>query len=96
MIDNTSTGPDVYTVVFLLMLYVIPTVNAFGRLHHNKYAILLTNLFLGWTIIGWVVALIWSATAVRKDEAYRAKWAPPRESNLKPVRPNPTVPPSAK
>ncbi len=42
-------------------LYFMPTIWAYKINHRNKEAILLTNLFLGWTGIGWVVALIWSS-----------------------------------
>ncbi|MCL2638916.1 MAG: superinfection immunity protein [Oscillospiraceae bacterium] len=34
-------------------LYLAPTIIAFIRKHPNKIMILLVNLFLGWTIIGW-------------------------------------------
>jgi hypothetical protein len=47
-----------------LMLYFVPAIVAGHRRHHNRVPILLTNLFLGWTFIGWVAALIWSTTAV--------------------------------
>lgn len=43
-----------------LAIYFIPTIVAFMRGHRNRVAILLTNLFLGWTGLGWIVALIWS------------------------------------
>ena len=45
------------------LLYFLPTVIALARGHHNGFAIFLTNLLLGWTLIGWVIALIWSVTA---------------------------------
>jgi hypothetical protein len=32
------------------------------RRHPNKGAIIIFNLFLGWTFIGWVVALVWGFT----------------------------------
>ncbi|MGJ3232847.1 MAG: superinfection immunity protein [Oceanicaulis sp.] len=45
------------------LTYFLPTVIALARSHHNGFAIFLTNLLLGWTLIGWVIALIWSVTA---------------------------------
>lgn len=45
------------------LMYFLPTVIALARSHHNGFAIFLTNLLLGWTLIGWVIALIWSVTA---------------------------------
>lgn len=43
-------------------LYFVPAITARLRKHHNALAIFWTNLLLGWTVIGWVVALIWSCT----------------------------------
>lgn len=49
-------------LVFLaVLLYFLPAIIA-----HNKRdftAILLVNLFFGWTVIGWIVALIWACAA---------------------------------
>ena len=48
------------------LLYFLPTVIALARGHHDGFAIFLTNLLLGWTVLGWIIALIWSVTAVRR------------------------------
>lgn len=50
--------------LFLIMLvaYFIPTVVASGRSHQSAGAIFCLNLLLGWTLLGWVVALVWSLT----------------------------------
>lgn len=50
-------------LILLALLHFLPTFIALLRGHHNAFAIFLTNLLLGWTVIGWVVALIWSVTA---------------------------------
>lgn len=50
-------------VLVTALVYFLPTVIALARGHHNGFAIFLTNLLLGWTLIGWVIALIWSVTA---------------------------------
>jgi hypothetical protein len=39
-------------------LYFLPSLIAAARHTHNAAGIFLLNLFLGWTGIGWVVALI--------------------------------------
>lgn len=51
-----------------VFLYFLPAFIAFRREHHNRMAILILNIFLGWTFLGWVAALIWSFTAVRFAE----------------------------
>ena len=47
----------------LFLPYFAPTVIALVRSHHQRWAILALNLFLGWTFIGWVIALVWSLTS---------------------------------
>lgn len=39
-------------------LYFVPTLVAIGRQTHNATGIFLFNLFLGWTGVGWVIALL--------------------------------------
>ena len=49
---------------FGFVLYFLPTIIAFARNKRDTTSILLLNLFLGWTAIGWVIALVW---AVKND-----------------------------
>ena len=48
--------------LLLLGLYAVPSLVAWHRQHHNRTAILLVNLLLGWTVLGWIGALIWAST----------------------------------
>lgn len=43
------------------LLYFLPSIIALARSKRDLLAIFLLNLFLGWSIIGWFVALIWAA-----------------------------------
>jgi RsiW-degrading membrane proteinase PrsW (M82 family) len=45
-------------LIFSVGLYFLPAIIAAVRHAHNSTGILLLNLFLGWTIVGWVVALM--------------------------------------
>lgn len=45
----------------ILSLYFMPTFVGLGK--RNSFAIFMTNLLLGWTFLGWAVALIWACTA---------------------------------
>jgi hypothetical protein len=47
-------------LIIAAFLYFIPAVA--GHKKQNAGAILALNLFLGWTVIGWVVALVWAMT----------------------------------
>ena len=53
---------------FILFIYFIPAIVASRREHQNKMAIVVTNVFLGWTFLGWVVALIWAFTEIRPKQ----------------------------
>ena len=53
---------EVILFLVLVSLYFIPAIVAKVRDHHNFLAILMLNLLLGWSFIGWVVALIWAST----------------------------------
>jgi hypothetical protein len=48
-------------LAFLILLYFLPAI--IGRDKHDAAGIFLLNLFLGWTVIGWVIALIWACMA---------------------------------
>lgn len=45
---------------FLLLLYVLPTLIAFGRGTPSRFAILALNVTLGFTGLGWIACLVWS------------------------------------
>ncbi len=53
-------------LIIIGLLHFIPAVIGFARGHQSRWAIFALNLFLGWTFIGWIGALIWSLTGVRK------------------------------
>jgi hypothetical protein len=49
------------TLICMFLLYFLPAIIA--RNKREATAILLFNLFLGWTGIGWIIALIWACAA---------------------------------
>lgn len=50
-----DTGP-----LFILILYCLPIGIAALRRHNALLNIMVLNLWLGWTLLGWLVALIWA------------------------------------
>ena len=48
--------------IITLAAYFLPSLIALVRNHHNKVAIIVANLILGWTAIVWLVTLIWAFT----------------------------------
>jgi len=58
-------------VQLLLLLFVanyfLPTIVAIIRDHPRALPICLFNFFLGWTLLGWIGALIWSLAINRRE-----------------------------
>lgn len=62
--------------VFLILgLYLLPAIIALGRHHHNPAPVIIVDVFLGWTLIGWVVAL---AMAFSRPPIVQQAELPPR------------------
>jgi hypothetical protein len=49
------------TLLILLTLYFLPTL--IGRNKRGAAGIFLLNFFLGWTFIGYIIALLWALAA---------------------------------
>lgn len=66
-----SYGATFFIVVAIwsLMSYFIPSIIAAARGHKDTMGITILNIFLGWTLLGWVVALVWSVTGNNKPLA---------------------------
>jgi hypothetical protein len=47
----------------LFIMYWLPTIIAIARQTHSALGVFLVNFLLGWTVLGWVLALIWSLAA---------------------------------
>jgi hypothetical protein len=63
-------------MLFALALYFAPAIIAAARNTHNATPILLLNIFLGWTVIGWFVALLMAicSTPCWAYPYYRRGW----------------------
>lgn len=53
---------EIFVVLALVAVYFLPTILAFERKVSSPWSVAVINTFLGWTLLGWVVAL---AMAVR-------------------------------
>ena len=47
-------------MTLLSLFYFLPFAIAFNKKRANTGAIFALNLFLGWSLIGWLVALVWA------------------------------------
>jgi Superinfection immunity protein len=52
------------------VLYFLPSILALARNKRDTVSIFVLNFLLGWTAIGWVVALVW---ALKVDAPYAVR-----------------------
>jgi hypothetical protein len=55
------------TILLFAVLYFVPMGIAIARKHRNTGAIVALNMFLGWTMVGWVLALVWALMVTDKE-----------------------------
>lgn len=63
-----SSGSGWAILILVVVGYFVPTLVAYGRKVSSVGSIVVVNVFLGWTLIGWVVALAMAARSVQKPE----------------------------
>lgn len=71
MLSATDIG--LLPLLILAVLYFVPTIVALIRNVTNRGSVIVINLFLGWTVIGWVAAL---AMAARTQTITKTAQAP--------------------
>jgi hypothetical protein len=59
-------GGTFLVLIIAGLIYFIPALNAASRKHNSGAAITAANLFFGWTIIGWLLCLVWSYSGNRR------------------------------
>jgi hypothetical protein len=55
--SGAGGGAAVFGLIFLIGVYFLPTIVAVTRKVTNQGSVAVINFFLGWTLLGWVVAL---------------------------------------
>lgn len=57
--SNDITG-GLIILIIALVGYFLPWLIALSNHRRQTVAIFVLNLFLGWTLLGWIIALIWA------------------------------------
>ncbi|MEM7061388.1 MAG: superinfection immunity protein [Pseudomonadota bacterium] len=82
---------DFFVICLLIFAYFLPSFVAVARGHQNNTAIAVLNIFLGWTFLGWVCALVWAFTEVHKTPSESAPQHPQRKRLADPSTLNETA-----
>lgn len=64
-------------LILIAVFYFLPAVIANQRDTNHLGAIFTINLLFGWTILGWLAALIWAVVEQPKVKAIENPWAAP-------------------
>jgi hypothetical protein len=61
------TGAFGLTIAALCIIpYFLPTIVAALRNHPNAGAIFVVNFLLGWTLLAWILCLVWAASSTNR------------------------------
>ena len=71
-----GAGTGMIILLFLLCMYFLPTVVAALRKHRQTGAIAALNILLGWTVLGWIGAFVWSLTSSTPQQTVIVQTAP--------------------
>ena len=69
--------------IFIAFLYLLPSAIAAIRKARHDGAIILVNVIFGWTVLGWIAALIWAVIEQPREEPTTAEEA---ERVIRPMR----------
>jgi hypothetical protein len=69
-------GLAVLVMLIAALFYFVPAIVAGTREHHQTFAIVILNIVGGWTLVGWVVALVWACTEVKPRVITPAPFVP--------------------
>lgn len=94
LVQDGGDGGAVSGVGILLLIgYFIPTIVAYARSVPNKGSVAVVNFFLGWTVIGWIIALAMAARSrgvaqtgpgrARSQAAHQTRECPFCRSNIR-------------
>lgn len=72
MVSASAAGVGIGALigfVFLAGLYLLPTLIGWGRGVHDLGMVAVLNILLGWTLVGWVVALALALRTPRQPQS---------------------------
>jgi hypothetical protein len=61
LVFDTSALGGIILIILGIAFYILPAIIGFNK--KGSTGIVLLTIFLGWTVVGWLAALIWAASA---------------------------------
>lgn len=54
--------------MLVFVIYIIPIFVALKRKHPQKFPIACLDIFLGWTVLGWIICLVWALSDTKLEK----------------------------
>jgi hypothetical protein len=66
---TTASSPAVGIIALavILVAYLLPLIVGALRQHPQIGPIAIVNILMGWTLVGWVVALAWAVSSIERE-----------------------------
>jgi len=58
------------TALLWIMIYFLPYLIAQSRHHQSAIGIFILNFLLGWTVLFWIISLVWACSATHAQVIY--------------------------
>ena len=68
LIGHTEVLIIVIVCLISLAIYLIPTIIAKVKRKRNLSGIALLNIFTGWSMVGWIISLVWAVSPDRQQK----------------------------
>jgi hypothetical protein len=65
MYGSTAT---ILMLLAIALIYMLPTLIAFGREHPQRQNLAVVNILFGWTLIGWFAVFFWAVLTPVEEE----------------------------
>ncbi|HKI97863.1 MAG TPA: superinfection immunity protein [bacterium] len=75
-----SVIAGILVLLLLPVAYAVPALIAYARGHDERRAIAIVNVTLGWTIVGWLITLVWALTRVKPKGSVPPIWRRRRQA----------------
>ncbi len=64
----------IFLIIIFLAVggYLLPTLVATSRGTKSFWGVLILNIFLGWTLLGWLIAFVWAFGRTQRDDRIEA------------------------
>ncbi len=66
-----ETAATAILLAVIVILYLLPTILAYGRDHPYRQRLAVVNILFGWTLIGWILVFLWATLRTVPAEAAR-------------------------